>query len=973
MVLRVVEGAIQSQGTVSGTDATTIGLTEETHAIRIFLENPVTIFEGPFTVINATASGSGVTIQGAGETSVTTTDDIITISGTDHITNTDTVSNALVGADGITVTSGVSEDTIAGFRTEFVNASGTLSSEIDSDISTHTADSSAHHAKYLDSEAIAATESARFTMSGTLSTEIDSDISTHTAITDAHHAKYTDAEAITTLEPTTSALAASGVATDANVTINIADIAALTTSGDGHLSNLIEDLTPQLGGDLDVNGKSITSAGNTDINIRPAGTGGIELFTGLMSGNAASREIWLSTSGAGDITIETISNSNTGDIFIQAGGDMTLETFNVGLFSIISDGFMDITAEKRVKIVSSTQDIRLEAAVEVSSTAPLRFDASSSAATPAYSFLGNTNTGMYRIAANRLGLSAGGKETLTVSGTLTSVSTFGVGVEGNLTVTGTVTSDVGTFDTGLTVSGIPVNIGAGAAAGVDSLNSLTGALTLLDAGSVTITDDGSSNITISGAAASVAGADHSTLANLDFASAGHTGFGSSADTSALAASGVATDANVTTNTGDIAALTTSGVAQDVLITADAAELLTVSGNLQTQIDAVESSDVDALTVSGLADITGTIDFVGSNGINVSAAGNTITFDGEGIEVGGGGGGGNIDDINAETGPSITITGTTGVNTITTANTITLTSEDSEIDHDALLNFRAEEHFEESALTGSDGITIVSGTGDVDVAGFRTEFVATSGSLQTQIDAVESSDVDSVNAQIGAITITGTTGVNTSTAGGVITLTSEDSEIDHDALLNFEGTEHFTEASIDHVNIQNIGTKTHAQLDSHLESTDLHFALTGSDGITIVSGTGDVDVAAFRTEFVATSGSLQSQIPTTRTKNIAVEDPTSSEDISWFFTPIAITVTEVTAVDVGTSPSVTISVMHNTNRSSAGNNVLTAATAITNTTTGQNPAIGGDVTVPADSFVWLETSAQSGTVDILLVSLTYTED
>ncbi len=137
MVLRIVEGTIQSQGTVSGTDATTVGLTEETHAIRVFLENPVTVFEGPFTVINATASGSNVTIQGAGETSVTTVEDIITISGTDHTAGGGgggTVSNAMVGVDGITVLSGTptaSETTISGFRTEFVSASGTLQADID--------------------------------------------------------------------------------------------------------------------------------------------------------------------------------------------------------------------------------------------------------------------------------------------------------------------------------------------------------------------------------------------------------------------------------------------------------------------------------------------------------------------------------------------------------------------------------------------------------------------------------------------------------------------------------------------------------------------------------------------------------------------------------------------------------------------------------------------------------------------------
>jgi hypothetical protein len=41
------------------------------------------------------------------------------------------------------------------------------------------------------------------------------------------------------------------------------------------------------------------------------------------------------------------------------------------------------------------------------------------------------------------------------------------------------------------------------------------------------------------------------------------------------------------------------------------------------------------------------------------------------------------------------------------------------------------------------------------------------------------------------------------------------DIDHDQLTNFASDEHFTEASIDHTNILNIGSNTHPQLDSHL--------------------------------------------------------------------------------------------------------------------------------------------------------------
>ena len=113
---------------------------------------------------------------------------------------------------------------------------------------------------------------------------------------------------------------------------------------------------------------------------------------------------------------------------------------------------------------------------------------------------------------------------------------------------------------------------------------------------------------------------------------------------------------------------------------------------------------------------------------------------------------------------------------------------------------------------------------------------------------------------------------------------------------------------------------------------------------------------------------------TLTKSLTIEDPTDAEDFSWVHFPAAVTITEVVAVVVGSdTPSVTIEPQHNTDRSAAGNNVLSAATAITNTTTGQTLTSFDDATLPANSYLWLETTAQSGTVDELHITITYTED
>ena len=91
---------------------------------------------------------------------------------------------------------------------------------------------------------------------------------------------------------------------------------------------------------------------------------------------------------------------------------------------------------------------------------------------------------------------------------------------------------------------------------------------------------------------------------------------------------------------------------------------------------------------------------------------------------------------------------------------------------------------------------------------------------------------------------------------------------------------------------------------------------------------------------------------------------------------AVTIQELQATVVGSStPSVTIDPYHNTNRAGGGGatDILASATAITNTTTGQNLTSFNDATIPIDSWLVLATTAQSGTVTSLTVTFRYTYD
>lgn len=112
----------------------------------------------------------------------------------------------------------------------------------------------------------------------------------------------------------------------------------------------------------------------------------------------------------------------------------------------------------------------------------------------------------------------------------------------------------------------------------------------------------------------------------------------------------------------------------------------------------------------------------------------------------------------------------------------------------------------------------------------------------------------------------------------------------------------------------------------------------------------------------------------KSKSIIIENPISAEDISFFFASKAITITEIRAVLTGSaSPSVTWTVRHDTDRSAVGSEVVTGGTVTADTTVGSDVTSFDDATVVADSHLWIETTAKSGTVTSIIITLFYTQD
>jgi len=111
----------------------------------------------------------------------------------------------------------------------------------------------------------------------------------------------------------------------------------------------------------------------------------------------------------------------------------------------------------------------------------------------------------------------------------------------------------------------------------------------------------------------------------------------------------------------------------------------------------------------------------------------------------------------------------------------------------------------------------------------------------------------------------------------------------------------------------------------------------------------------------------------KSKGVTLEAPTSSENFGLWQTQVDITVSSINAVVIGSSPSVTINIAFGTNITSL-TNVFSSGTAITNTTTGQTINSGfNDATIPAGSWIRLTSSAASGTITQIEVTINYTED
>ena len=106
-----------------------------------------------------------------------------------------------------------------------------------------------------------------------------------------------------------------------NVAKSTIDVGSFNDDGT-YLKDVIDDTTPQLGGDLDVNGQSITSAANGDVTIDPNGTGDIVVGADVLPAADSTH-----TLGAEDNRFITLHSELNGAVQFKArnesGGALT--------------------------------------------------------------------------------------------------------------------------------------------------------------------------------------------------------------------------------------------------------------------------------------------------------------------------------------------------------------------------------------------------------------------------------------------------------------------------------------------------------------------------------------------------------------------------------------------------------------------------------------------------------------------------
>jgi len=410
------------------TDLTTVSASDDTlasaKAIKTYVDAQVTAQDLDFAGDSGGAQnvdldsqsltftgGTGIDTTGSAQTITFAIDSTVaTLSGSQTLINKviDAANNTISNIDTTHLASGTldtdltsvsaSDDTLASAKAikTYVDAQVTAQ---DLDFQ---ADSGGALSIDLDSETLTFTGGTGIDTSGAgnaVTFAIDSTVATLTGLQTLTNKTLTSAVLDGTIsgtsikdEDTMSSDSASHLATQQSIK------AYVDAQVGGVSSDLVNDTTPQLGGDLDVNGNSIVSVSNGDIAITPNGTGNV-VIDGLNHPQAdGTTGQVLTTNGAGQLSFTTPAvvddttpqlggdlDSNGNDILFADndkaifGTGSDLEIYHSGLESFINDAgagslLLQTGGSTKVQVVSGgiiiTGDVQADTATIASLNYP---------------------------------------------------------------------------------------------------------------------------------------------------------------------------------------------------------------------------------------------------------------------------------------------------------------------------------------------------------------------------------------------------------------------------------------------------------------------------------------------------------------------------------------------------------------------------------------------------------------------------
>ena len=131
------------------------------------------------------------------------------------------------------------------------------------------------------------------------------------------------------------------------------------------LTDIVGDTSPQLGGNLDVNGQDIVSTSNADIDIIPDGTGDVNLGADTVQVGDNNANATITTQGTGDLTLNTNNGTNSGSIVIADGANNDISLTPNGTGDVIIDGLKYPQADG-----SANQVLKTDGSGQLSFTTP---------------------------------------------------------------------------------------------------------------------------------------------------------------------------------------------------------------------------------------------------------------------------------------------------------------------------------------------------------------------------------------------------------------------------------------------------------------------------------------------------------------------------------------------------------------------------------------------------------------------------